>query len=885
MRKSSELKTGYWQGVVPLIDRDTADYLAAARGGEPDDFMRSEWWDQPALAPLTAYLERIEARVRSFNKFAVGELVNGYWQDIATIQIHFDGEIESTDPLFTPTDDEQQAITNMVNDPAFAWPDWRRANEQQAAVLAREAGVPAENIFPIWDRPTDSLAMVFIRHDFDDGRKCYLPWTLWDEQGFLCWHRTEPPIPLGMYKPRHPTGRKKVMVHEGPNKAAAAERIVQGDPSHPWHAELKEFEHWSLTTGAYGALRMNLDEMKQAGFEAGAYMCDNDQAGIGPARIVSRAFGGSFDYIRYDASWDAKWDIARPIPEKKFAVDSTGANRYIGPTLAALSQPGTWMVHAIEPKQDKDKIKRKSAKPKLIYILSGAGANEWSYIDALGLYINGRYPNQHYSEDLFNRAVRPFSDVDNTSKHLHRSLVSKVSILEYDPARPPGRLAPANAHEGASFNTYAPSAVVAAPDYKAADAEPWNTLLEHLFPVPTECAVIKKWCATLINKPQVRLKFHICSITRTQGVGRSTWADVLMTILGRHNCGIVTEANVASQYTDWQAHKRLIVIPEMHNPRDNSTAYRNLKSAAADEYITVNKKYVSSYVIANRLAMIALSNHPRALHIEQNDRRWFFPETNERRKPAAWWRGFHRWLNEQNGYAIIAAWAESYVNENGAYGPWDDAPASEEKDRATEEAFSAGMQRAYDLFKRLMEKHGGAVQLDAQKNTAYREDGTPDAEQPKTAVYFFMRDVQDYIRHVVYKGQDNGRMEKPYTLAKMAQRAGWQVGKKHLWKGDERVGPVISNVTAVAQAETMAALRAAVAAHEGGVAPVSTDVMDMSNADRNAAEQSPGARATDERKAAAADEAKAQAGDNVVPLTRQVAGAAHVDRQREEGPL
>jgi len=149
-------------------------------------------------------------------------------------------------------------------------------------------------------------------------------------------------------------------------------------------------------------------------------------------------------------------------------------------------------------------------------------------------------------------------------------------------------------------------------------------------------------------------------VSERQGVGKTTLgSSILGPLVGMQNVGFPTENQIVqSEFNGWLANKRLIVINEIYSGH-SWKAYNKLKSAITDREVEVNEKYQRPYLIENWCHIFACSNSMRALKIEEDDRRWFYPEVTEEKWSRAKFEGFHNWL-KSGGLNIIKHWAESY---------------------------------------------------------------------------------------------------------------------------------------------------------------------------------------------------------------------------------
>jgi hypothetical protein len=225
--------------------------------------------------------------------------------------------------------------------------------------------------------------------------------------------------------------------------------------------------------------------------------------------------------------------------------------------------------------------------------------------------------------------------------------------------------------ETSAINLHVPSTIRPA----VGSTEPWDDFMQYMFPHNRERAEVKKWVATLIARPGIRMGYSLLLVSERQGIGKTTLgSSILAPLVGDHNVAYPSETDIGSAFNSWVANKRLAIINEIYSG-SSWRAYHSLKSLITDKEIEVNKKYTPQYTTENWCHFMACSNSMRALKMESDDRRWFYPELTELPWPKEKFNSFRSWL-EQGGLSIIRHWAENY----GDYVmPSDRAPMTERK--------------------------------------------------------------------------------------------------------------------------------------------------------------------------------------------------------------
>lgn len=721
----------------------------------------------PALA---AYLRRIGADELSFKRFVVKEFVAGYPLERALIRLA-DGKVKCSTKEHAPTDEERTAIEAALVGADFP----HSIGARDLTDLRPLLDAKAEATYEIWDRQTDLIVMVQQMIRIDDGSKAYPPWSLWSDGK---WRRMEPDGRLPLYKPRHRTQAARLMIHEGAKAAAAVAAL---DKAHPWQAEMSLYEHWGLLGGALAPHRSYYEEISREGFNEVAYFCDNDWPGQAALQEVSRAYGRAMKGIRPDDRFPQSWDAADPLPAPLYRGD-----RWVGPSVRDLTVPATWATE--KPPKGGARLRREFKE-------------EWLHVVTPEAFVHRDWPDRLYTKTEFNNRIAPFSEVANTAGLIQRDDAAKGGVLKYSPAEASGIYATAEA--GRHVNTHVPTTILA----EKGDPRPWLEFLEHLVPLAEDRRHLMRWCATLIALPEVKMLWGILMISSTQGVGKGTLGEkILSPLVGLGNVSSPSEQEIVdSNYNYWLAHKRLAVIHEIYAGH-SAKAYNRLKSVITDKYVSVSRKYMANYEIENWIHVFACSNSMKAIQLSVDDRRWFLPKVAEKKRLPGYWAEFNAWLTDRGGLGIIRWWASEYVKvpENrGIKG--EDAPGSALKMEVIDDGMSAPATFVTDVVRGIIEVIEGQGDDARAIREKWRQDGFMVIEGE--GIFFLDTAMQDLVMNKFYQGRRDEKLLKPATIRKIAERCGLHVGRERVgtfkpwgltWSGARIVAtdPVVATKTA-----------------------------------------------------------------------------------------
>lgn len=635
------------------------------------------------LPHLEAYLSRVGAERRSFKRFVIeGDPVYGSLRRvICEISIMAGRSLTWSNEDFAPTPAE---LANIERELA-GYENWPRSipiAKEARYLLLREISDDRPELYYFYDRSGENILFAQQRVRRPDGTKVDLPWTYWSDG---VWRRMEPDGLLPLFGLDQLAGNLLIMVHEGAKTASAVKDLcLMGSTdehlsAHPWTSKLRDYAHLGWPGGATNAHRVDWTPLQRL---SGDYdivlVCDNDQVGKAAASQISKALSRPLVVLMFDERFPLAFDLADPFPQSLFKL-AGGLQRYVGPSLEDCCRPGTWATRLNSTGRGRSNAS-----------LTKDFVAENVFVNTPPLYVNRLTLHTPHSAETFNRTVRPFSDVADTASLLLRHPEAQVAGVIYDPRLPSGVVV---SEGSAKVNLYRPGKVRG----RKGSIRPFLRFIRALIPDRGDRRVVLRWCATLIARPDIRMKFGILLISETQGVGKSTLMEkVLAPLVGWPNVSAPSEHDVSqSSFNGWIAKKRLVLIHEIYSGQSKK-AYNNVKSWMTDEYITVNEKFVPTYEIRNWSHFMVASNSRRALHIAKEDRRWFVPKLTTKVLPPTYWHDLNEWL-VLDGLEAIAYWAVEHVAKYGCYSAGDIAPASRAKRELVEESLSEGQRLVRDL--------------------------------------------------------------------------------------------------------------------------------------------------------------------------------------------
>jgi hypothetical protein len=595
-----------------------------------------------SIPAVKEYLDRIGAEPRSLLTAVVKEKRGKYFNDVAVIKFNREGDVDTLEEHFLPSETEAGKIKEAFE--LYEFP--HQVKVSGLANLPEELNrAPKRDLFEFHD--TDGqIVMLQLRRENNEGGKNYIPYTFWSDG---VWRAAEPEGYLPLWGLDQLKENSVVFIHEGAKAARAMVEMVEAKTKeqkeklaeHPWGEELKNAAHLGWVGGALSPARTDWSALKREGVTKAYIVSDNDNPGVAAVPAISYRLRFPTFHVQFTNEWPVSFDLADPFPKKMFK-EIEGVSHYVGPSFRSCLHPATWATELIQNKKGKPTP-----------VLRQHFKEMWAFIEEADLWVCTEMPEIVRSEQITNKMMSSFSHSNNTAGLLLKSYQGRATKICYRPDVD-GRIV--TDRSTSAINLHIPSQIKP----KAGNIEPFMEFLNYVFPNENERYQVMRWCATLIARPDRKMEYGMLLVSEAQGIGKTTLgSEILAKLVGDHNVGYPSEKTIVnSDFTDWIAQKRLIVVNEIYSGH-SWKAYNTLKGYITDKDVNVNAKYQRPYTIDNWAHIIAMSNSMRALRMEQDDRRWFYPEVTETRWPVKKFRNFHNWL-QSGGLSIISAWANDF---------------------------------------------------------------------------------------------------------------------------------------------------------------------------------------------------------------------------------
>ena len=129
------------------------------------------------------------------------------------------------------------------------------------------------------------------------------------------------------------------------------------------------------------------------------------------------------------------------------------------------------------------------------------------------------------------------------------------------------------------------------------------------------------WMAYIIQKPGQRIH-SVPLIIGPKGNGKTFIADLMTSLLGKSNVGIISNDDLAGSFQDGLAGKQLLVLEEFKVFEGQNSMMERFKPWVTNERVGVNRKGLKKIAMDNVANTIAFSNHDDAIRIDADERRY-----------------------------------------------------------------------------------------------------------------------------------------------------------------------------------------------------------------------------------------------------------------------
>jgi hypothetical protein len=245
----------------------------------------------------------------------------------------------------------------------------------------------------------------------------------------------------------------------------------------------------------------------------------------------------------------------------------------------------------------------------------------------------------------------------------------------------------------------------------ASSPAPWLRHAERLIPEQSEREHVLDVMAFKLQNPAVKIN-HAVLHAGVQGCGKDTlWAPFIWSVCGPENAnrGLVDNDSVSSAW-GYHLESEVLILNELREPDANArrALANKLKPiiAAPPDMLSINRKGLHPYDMANRVFVLAFSNDRVPISLESQDRRWFCIYSHAERLDPVEASGLWRWY-KSGGFEAVAKWL--YARDVSRFNPAAPPAFTEFKANLIEHGMSMAESYLVDLIRQRIGEFASGV--------------------------------------------------------------------------------------------------------------------------------------------------------------------------------
>ena len=161
---------------------------------------------------------------------------------------------------------------------------------------------------------------------------------------------------------------------------------------------------------------------------------------------------------------------------------------------------------------------------------------------------------------------------------------------------------------------------------------------------------VLNYLACLAQRPGQKIRSSILVIAG-QGTGKGMFGRLASVAAGREYTQHITPTDLGGNFNSYLERARLVLVEEgTRNSRREVSA--RIKGIITDDRLTINRKGVATYEIANFAHLMMFSNDRDAVAIDPDDRRWLVWESQATARDADYYTALGAWISA-SGDAIF----------------------------------------------------------------------------------------------------------------------------------------------------------------------------------------------------------------------------------------
>lgn len=154
------------------------------------------------------------------------------------------------------------------------------------------------------------------------------------------------------------------------------------------------------------------------------------------------------------------------------------------------------------------------------------------------------------------------------------------------------------------------------------NTDPFFELFRRLIPDIDAGPYVLSWLAHLLQRPHIKMMSSLVIWSRMEGVGKNLLFECFKDIIGSRHATLIGQADLARDFNGWVRDKVLVIGDEVIG-EDRRQHADKLKGLITGSTVQINEKHQPPVELENLANFIFLSNHPTAVFIGDDDRRYF----------------------------------------------------------------------------------------------------------------------------------------------------------------------------------------------------------------------------------------------------------------------
>jgi len=227
---------------------------------------------------------------------------------------------------------------------------------------------------------------------------------------------------------------------------------------------------------------------------------------------------------------------------------------------------------------------------------------------------------------------------------------------------------------GDDYNLWRASSI----EPEAGNTDLWNEHINYLFQNDDDRNAVLNWLAWVYQHQELKPNHALLIVGYNTGTGKSFVARVMEKLIGRANTQRPKNSSLKGDFNGWAMNCKLCIIEELMQIGRREVA-NELRDIITEPHVEVNIKNVPAFQIDNYMAMMAVSNHPDAMPLDETDRRWLVIETHASRRAIEYYEKLLAML--ENPVALAAIAHELSRRDVGTYNALASAPETDAKAR------------------------------------------------------------------------------------------------------------------------------------------------------------------------------------------------------------